>query len=745
MINLRSAQRDIVAFSRGRMGVSAVPGSGKTHTLSALAARLIVRNLLNDDQEILIVTLVNSAVDNFISRVSGFLRDAGLLPDFGYRVRTLHGLAHDIVRERPDLAGLDNRFVIVDESESTAILQSSVQSWMAANPDFLTQYTHPDLGESDQHKITVGWQRTLPDICGSFIRYAKDRQASPEEIQQKIKTLSHPHPLLSMGCEVYADYQRALNYRNGVDFDDLIRLALRTLQTDPDYLLHLRYRWPFILEDEAQDSSRLQEEILRLLCGNNGNWVRVGDPNQAIYETFTTANPQFLINFLREPGVEAKTLPDSGRSTASIIRLANHLIKWTRSSHPTAELREALVLPLIQPVLPTDAKPNPPDNPQGVILMAQGYSPEDEIQMVVKSVVRWLPDHSQDTVAILVPRNERGAEVAESLKKHNIEPVELLRTSLSTRQTSELFTLILRSLADPANPAKLEKVYRRLFLREEEEPDHQRHLAVAGIIRKFSTLEDYLYPISISDWQTAAEKAGHQSEVVMELTAFRELIKRWHAATNLPIDQLLLTIAQDIFSSPTDLALAHKFALVLERAAQAHPAWHLSDFAEELDSIARNERKFLGFSEEETGFNPDDYPGKVVVATIHKAKGLEWDRVYLLSVNNYDFPSVQGADTYIAEKWFVYDHLNLQAESLARLKALLEDDIPGASVEDGLATLESRYSYAAERLRLLFVGITRARKELIITWNTGRNGNCHAATPLEELIRFWSRDHASAA
>ncbi len=64
----------------------------------------------------------------------------------------------------------------------------------------------------------------------------------------------------------------------------------------------------------------------------------------------------------------------------------------------------------------------------------------------------------------------------------------------------------------------------------------------------------------------------------------------------------------------------------------------------------------------------------MVVATIHKAKGLEWDRVYLLSVNNYDFPSAEKNDRFIAEKYFVRDNLNLEAEVLARLKALANDD-----------------------------------------------------------------------
>ena len=77
------------------MGISAVPGAGKTFTLSALAAEIIRSGRIAGEQEVLIVTLVNSAVDNFSNRIKEFLESP--MP-FGYRVRTLHGLAHDIVR-----------------------------------------------------------------------------------------------------------------------------------------------------------------------------------------------------------------------------------------------------------------------------------------------------------------------------------------------------------------------------------------------------------------------------------------------------------------------------------------------------------------------------------------------------------------------------------------------------------------------------------------------------------------------
>jgi DNA helicase-2/ATP-dependent DNA helicase PcrA len=103
---------------------------------------------------------------------------------------------------------------------------------------------------------------------------------------------------------------------------------------------------------------------------------------------------------------------------------------------------------------------------------------------------------------------------------------------------------------------------------------------------------------------------------------------------------------------------------------------------------------------------------------MHAAKGLEWDRVYLLSVTSYDFPSGQAGDSYIGEKWFIRDDLNIQAEARRQLKLIMAGT-PEQYVE-GEATQHARDEYAAERLRLLYVGITRAKEDLILMWNMGR-------------------------
>jgi len=229
------------------------------------------------------------------------------------------------------------------------------------------------------------------------------------------------------------------------------------------------------------------------------------------------------------------------------------------------------------------------------------------------------------------------------------------------------------------------------------------------------------------------------------LAEFRTLVQRWQGATLLPIDQLLLTVAQDLFDQPADLAIAHKLAVTLRRTGDQHADWRLPELTNERAVVARNERKFLGLSEDDTGFDPDAHRGQVVVTTMHKAKGLEWDRVYLLSVNNYDFPSALPYDAFISEKWFVRGKLNLEAEALAQLRAVLAEDEWGAYYEEGVATQQARLDYAAERLRLLYVGITRARQELIVTWNTGKHGDQQPAVPFIALQTFWeSRDREPA-
>ena len=157
----------------------------------------------------------------------------------------------------------------------------------------------------------------------------------------------------------------------------------------------------------------------------------------------------------------------------------------------------------------------------------------------------------------------------------------------------------------------------------------------------------------------------------------------------------------------------------------------MPEYTEELAVIARNERRFLGVDDENRAFDPERHKGKVTITTMHSAKGLEWDRVYLLSVNSYDFPSGLADKQYVTDKWFIRAGLNLEAEALAQLR--VSTDPLETRYREGIATENARTEYVAERLRLLYVGITRARKDLIITWNNGRRGDQTQALPFKAL------------
>jgi DNA helicase II / ATP-dependent DNA helicase PcrA len=732
----RPAQSDILAYREGTLGISAVPGSGKTHTLSALAAQIISSGKLGREQEVLIVTLVNSAVDNFTSRIGEFIQARGLIPQLGYRVRTLHGLAHDIVRENPPLVGLDKKFSIVDETASASMISEAARAWVQAHPDYLTEYVSSSLDENQRRRVEgKSWPELVNSLAASFIRSAKDRRLTPELLQIGLDRQPGQLRLAQMGLLIYSDYQRALAYRGAVDFDDLIRLAYVMLDESSELLDRLRYRWPYILEDEAQDSSKLQEDILRMLAGEDGNWVRVGDPNQAIFETFTTADPNLLRDFIKNADLK-HDLPNSGRSQASILKLANYLIDWTMSQHPVLDARDALSTPHIQPTPDGDPQPNPADDPAGVKLISTRMNSDQEVEEVVRSIEMWLPDHKEETLAVLTSTNDHASRVVDALKKRKIDYRELLRSTSPTRAAAGALSYVLSYLAAPDSAGKLAQTYRVWRRDWREDGQHDAKVEhVAGLIRKCVQLEAYIAPLTGADW-LALTSTEEDPGVVTELTTFREVIRRWHRATVLPIDQLVLTLSQEIFTEGTDLALAHKLALVLREVSEENPQWRLPELTVSLSEIARNQRRFIGFSSDDGGFNPNDHKGVVVVSTVHKAKGLEWDRVHFMSVNNYDYPSNQPKDTYQSEKWFIRDKLNLEAEALAQLKSATstgEYDY----YEEGIASRQARLDYVRERLRLLYVGITRARKELIMTWNTGRRTDATPSLSFEAL-QGWS-------
>src|SRR5258706_10893740 len=216
----RPVQHDILSYRNGRMGVSAVPGSGKTFTLSHLAARMVERLTESgaaEEQEVLIVTFSNSAVNSFKARIATIVQArSGLVPYIGYRVRTLHGLAHDIVRERPALVGLAEDFRIMDERAAAGMRREAVDSVLKTSSDLLLPYIAEE-SQTDEGNARRFQMHDLPDlavgIADSFIKQAKDQALDPAKLRQQLEEYKCDLPLAQIALEVYDTYPRSLAYR----------------------------------------------------------------------------------------------------------------------------------------------------------------------------------------------------------------------------------------------------------------------------------------------------------------------------------------------------------------------------------------------------------------------------------------------------------------------------------------------------------------------------------------------------
>ena len=148
------------------------------------------------------------------------------------------------------------------------------------------------------------------------------------------------------------------------------------LEKEPDILKKFQKKYTYICEDEAQDSNKLQTDILTLIAGENGNFLRVGDSNQAILTTFANSDMKLFKEFCENEKTKVFHIVQSSRNTVDIINLANAFVKFVREEHPTEECCDCLLPQYIEPVDENDAFPNPVYN--GIGIEAWAFKKKDE-------------------------------------------------------------------------------------------------------------------------------------------------------------------------------------------------------------------------------------------------------------------------------------------------------------------------------------------------------------------------------
>lgn len=703
MIHLRPGQKEVAAYRKGFMAVPAVPGAGKTTVLAYLASTLIEQGYSRPGK-ILIVTVMNSAVSNFRSRIGNFLEGRGLPRNRGFEVKTLHSLAMSILKEKPELLLINNEFQIIDESRQWDLISGLTWEWIDHNE---TRWKAP-IGVSKEtrwfEKGVEKWTNSdLPKFMKEMIGYIKSQGLVLEDVERLKQELDETS-YLRWACEVYAGYARKLYHNGWLDFDDLILQALRLLQRDEQLCQRLRKRWTYIFEDEAQDSNPLQEQILHLLAGENGNLVRVGDSNQAIMGTFTSAEPAIFRNFSQRKDVQKESILYSSRSTADVIHLANYLVKWSRAQHPEPGARVALEDQLIHPVHPDDPYPNPTS--EGYTIATKRYEDsEREMEEVAKLAARHAKDCPQNTIAILVPNRFVQEQAAEQLEKAGAKFEEVGKIKPEQAKTILDLRTVIQYLAEPHKIDKLVKLLRDVML-----PDFSEE-ALESIDQLFKryTLEELIYPIGGEmPWL-------HYPDELFDpdlFTAFNHAIQKiqyWlDASVYIPPDELVLFLAEQMTLQGEPLAVAQNIALQIKAELDLNPSWKLLDIANELPRLEPAFRRFVKVLSEQKGFEPR--PGVITLITAHKSKGLEWDTVYLTSLTAAEYPSTVE-DNFRSEYWYLADD---KCNPSAIAKTELKYRIGRSGITDPLK--DAKVDEISERLRLLYVAITRAKKNLLMTF-----------------------------
>ena len=724
---LRKGQKELVEQYRGgNCAVPAIPGGGKTHCLTMWAVEMIAQGL-HKPGKILIVTYMNSAVNNFKQRISRELEKRGINGNGDYHVSTIHGLCLQIIKENPDLANINEEFDIIDGAGKQYIISSAVEELRKSNENRFKYYLDEKLTAAGKYEKTANdWHDRLCGVVSAAIGDFKCKGIKPEEAKRICATLKDDS-LLKHAAAIYEVYDKRLKASGMVDFDDMLRNAGKLLTENAALLEKYRRKYTFVCEDEAQDSNLLQNEILERIA--NGNFLRVGDSNQAICSTFTNSDFKYFKDFCDRPQTVVYHITQSSRSTVDIINLPNYFVDYVTGGHPVEECRNSLLAQYIEPVAKEDEGRNPVTD-EYAIRTAVFNSWEEEAAGVVRYVRHMQKTCRDKSMAILIPTSWKIRDVVSLLEAGGVPYEELDGGSYVKTRPLRLLGRVLNIHYSPDDSRKFADLVNELPMADNPLKKAQLVDFVAGC-----PPEALLYPDQEGMNTVSVPEELMQSEAWEEFTArldfFRELLE----LPSTPVESLVLTIAEKLDFGREEKAIAQRVAGDIKFMRLRNPRWQLNELAEELLSTRSMYSYFAGLVWDLKGYEPK--PGVVTLATYHKSKGLEWDVVFLAGLSYADFP-VNLNDKFAGEYWFLkQEYKNPQA----LVKAELEAVTGGAGMRDSM--LKARLETISERARLLYVGITRAKWHLFLSGfhsNMGKRNEIQPSAYLLELKRFIDRN-----
>ncbi|WP_455234599.1 DNA helicase II [Thiogranum longum] len=607
--SLNDAQREAVTSPQHPLLVLAGAGSGKTRVLVHRVAWLIQVEGISP-YGILAVTFTNKAAGEMRSRIEQLIA----APVRGMWVGTFHGLAHRLLRAHWKDAGLPQTFQVLDSDDQYRIIRRVLKAL--------------ELDESRWPPRQVQW----------FINARKDEGQRPQHIEHK------GDPYQRQQIAIYQAYEELCQRAGLVDFAELLLRAHELWLKHPEILGHYQRRFQHILVDEFQDTNTIQYAWLRVLSGDKSNITIVGDDDQSIYG-WRGARIENLQRFSKDfPGARTLRLEQNYRSTAVILKAANALI-----AHNDGRLGKNLW---------TEGNEGEP------VRLYAAMNELDEARFVVEHIQALIDKgETRNDIAILYRSNAQSRVFEE----------RLLQTGIPYRVYGGLRFFERQEIKDAL-------AYLRLCQNQEDDASFDRivNQPPRGIgERTLGVVRDRARVNRISMWSAAhalVEEDALNARARNALAAFLEIIA---------------TFAQDI----EELSLGNQVEHIVQYSGlKDHYLKEKGEKGqariENLDELVNAAREFEYEAEDEEELEPlpaflshaaleagegqaDQWQDCIQLMTLHSAKGLEFNSVFLCGLEEGLFPHQRSV------------------EEPGRLE---------------------------EERRLCYVGITRARKQLYLTY-----------------------------
>ena len=589
---LNNEQREAVFCTEGPLLMLAGAGSGKTRSLTHRIAYLIEEKGVAP-WNILAITFTNKAAQEMRERVDA-------LVGYGSEdiwISTFHATCSRILRRHIDLLGYDRNFTIYDASDQKSLMKEVLKEMKIDTKQFPERSVMSEISS------------------------AKNEYKSPLDYRNKYGSNFRNQRI----ADIYEHYQKRLKENNALDFDDLLVKMVDLFQTNPDVLEHYQDRFQYIMVDEYQDTNTVQFLLVSLLAKKYRNLCVVGDDDQSIYK-FRGANIYNILNFEKVfPDAQVIRLEQNYRSTQNILNAANGVIANNKGRKEKKLWTE---------------------NQKGELVHFKQYDTEyDEADGVV-SRINFLAMRGVQykDMAILYRTNAQSRIFEEKLKQKNIPYAIVRGISFYDRKEIKDLMSYLKVVDSGMDDLSVKRII--------NVPKRGIGQTTINRLQEFAILNQ----MSFLDAVFNADEIPEVTRALAKLHKFADMIEEFREyASEHEISELLEHILD-----------VTQYRAELEAEGTDESISRLEDIEELFNDIAYYEeeeenpnlRDFLAEKDMYTlnaGIdNLEDENNKVLLMTLHNAKGLEFNNVFLGGMEEGVFPGfgamMSGDESEIEEE-----------------------------------------------------------------------------------------------